>query len=58
MKLAERWRRFWSGSYVPHNELHVTRLKASAPVVTPDEVAKLERKWKPAKPIDYEDLPV
>jgi len=58
MTFAQRWRRFWSrSSYVPRNEFYVTRLRALAPTVTPDEVAKLERKWR-QQPVDFDQLPV
>jgi len=57
MTLAQRWRRFWSrSSYVPRNEYYATTLKAYAPVVTRDEVATLERKWR--KPVNWNELGV
>lgn len=60
MSFKSAWRRFWFGaSYVPSNYLYTTRLRASAPTVTPDEVAKLERKWsKPQPPVDWSELGV
>ena len=42
MNLLHRWRRFWSGSYVPRSDLYATHLKACAPTVTPEETARLE----------------
>ena len=63
MNLLHRWRRFWSGSYVPRNEFYATHLKACAPTVTPEEVARLERKRLDTlqhtltRPVDWDDLP-
>ena len=57
MNLRDRFRQLWDRTrYVPRNEIYVTRLRANAPVVTPQEVAKLERKWKQT-PVDWDALP-
>lgn len=44
-----------NGSYLPAQQDGITRLRAAAPTVTPEEVAKLERKWR--QPVDFEALP-
>ena len=44
------------GSHVPNNGDGITRLHASAPTVTQEEMAALERKRR--KPVDFENLPV
>ena len=51
-------RPFERPAFIPDRSDYVARLHSAAPTVTQDEVAKLERKWKPAKPIDYEDIPI
>jgi hypothetical protein len=58
MTLAQRWRRFWNRTYFPTREEYVTRLKASAPTVTREEMERLERKWR-QQPVDYDaGLPI
>jgi len=59
MNFKRAWRRFWARSYVQRNELYVTRLRASAPTVTPEEARKLARKWsKPQPPVNWNELGV
>lgn len=45
------------GSYVADQSDGITRLHSTCPTVTPEEVAKLERKRRGLTPVDYEQLP-
>jgi hypothetical protein len=54
MKLADWFRPFERVVFIPDRSDYVARLHSAAPTVTPEEVAKLARKWKPCKPIDYD----
>ena len=59
MNLKPLWRRLWNRHYLQTREEYVTRLRHSAPTVTPEEAAKLARKWaKPQPPVNYGELGV
>ena len=50
-------RPFERAAFIPDRSDYVARLHSAAPTVTPDELARLERKWK-QQPVDWDDLPV